>query len=183
MVCWIYICRVGNFENCKSHNQLLICQGIKNGILFYNDEAKLQGIGFFRFQHPGSFFRLWNGVTSDMFLLNHFITTASFTASSNFGGNTWPGFQVRYTFSGNDLGISLMYLCRSLHQSIIYRLWFGIVVSDPTWWFTRIFTSGNDFHENDHLYINNGHGGFKDIHLRSHHAYQSVFNGRWCCWY
>jgi hypothetical protein len=34
----IYICRLGNFEKFKSKNQLLICQGIKNGIPTYKDE-------------------------------------------------------------------------------------------------------------------------------------------------
>ena len=36
----IYICRLGNFEKFKSKNQLLICQGIKNGVPYYKEEAE-----------------------------------------------------------------------------------------------------------------------------------------------
>ena len=53
----IYICRVGNYETLHSHNQFLICQGIdKNGVPYYEDEAKEYGLDFSGFSTQAVFF-------------------------------------------------------------------------------------------------------------------------------
>ena len=43
----LYVCRVGKYEVLKSNNQFLICKGIdKNGVPYYQDEAKQLGLNF-----------------------------------------------------------------------------------------------------------------------------------------
>jgi len=52
----IYICRVGNYKILKSHNQLLICQGIdKDGVPYYKDEAHEYGLDFSGFSTQAVF--------------------------------------------------------------------------------------------------------------------------------
>ena len=43
----IYICRLGSFEKFNNVNQLLVCQGIFNGIPIYQNEAEKYGLNFF----------------------------------------------------------------------------------------------------------------------------------------
>lgn len=158
----IYVCRVGNFEKLQSHNQLLICQGIKNGIPFYNDEAKSYGLDFSGFSTQAAFFDYDMDGDLDMFLLNHSLHyNSTFTARSNFEGTHDPlsGDILFRNDGGHFTDVSAE---AGINQSSIgYGL--GIVVSDLNLDGYPDIYIGNDFHENDYLYINNGHGGFKDM--------------------
>ena len=63
-----------------------------------------------------------------------------------------------------------------INSSIIgYGL--GIAVSDINLDGWPDLYIGNDFHENDYLYINQKNGTFKDELQYRIHAYQSVLNG------
>ena len=62
-------------------------------------------------------------------------------------------------------------------NSSINRLWIGIVVSDINLDGYPDIYIGNDFHENDYLYINQRNGTFRD-ELKTDDAQQSVFDGR-----
>ena len=53
----IYVCRVGRYEVLNSHNQFLMCKGIdKNGVPYYDDEAKQLGTDFSGFSTQAGFF-------------------------------------------------------------------------------------------------------------------------------
>ena len=67
----IYVCRVGKYEILHSKNQLLINQGIKNGIPTFIDKAKEYGLDFSGFSTQAAFFVYDNDGDIDMFLLNH----------------------------------------------------------------------------------------------------------------
>lgn len=67
----IYLCRLGNFEKFHSKNLLLVCQGIKNGIPQYKDEAANYGLDFSGFSTQMNFFDFDLDGDLDAFLLNH----------------------------------------------------------------------------------------------------------------
>jgi hypothetical protein len=159
----LYICRVGNYETLHSHNQLLICKGIdKNGVPFYKDESHEYGLDFSGFSTQAVFFDYDGDGDLDMYLLNHTIhqngtfgNRAKLLATKsplsgdrifrNNGNNT-------FTEVTNETGI---------HSSVLgYGL--GVCVSDINLDGWPDIYVGNDFHENDYLYINQHNGTFKD---------------------
>jgi hypothetical protein len=83
----IYICRVGHFDLLNGKNQLLICKGIRNGIPYYEDEAKQYGLDFSGFSTQAAFFDYDGDGDLDMFLLNHAVNhEARYAPRANFLG-------------------------------------------------------------------------------------------------
>ncbi len=168
----IYICRVGNFEFLKSKNQLLICKGInKNGVPFYKDEANEYGLDFSGFSTQAVFFDYDMDGDLDMFLLNHSVhQNGTFAARSIFLGTYNPVSGDR--LFRNDFDSSARGVIRkraftdvtkesAINSSAIsYGL--GIAVSDIDLDGWLDIYVGNDFHENDYLYINQHNGAFKE---------------------
>ena len=158
----IYICRVGHYETLRSRNQLLICQGIdKNGIPFYKDEAKEYGIDFSGFSTQAAFLDYDMDGDLDMFLLNHSLRyNSTFAPRSSYEG-TSDSLSGDYLFRNDGYHYTDVSKEAGISQSVIgYGL--GIAVSDINLdGFPDIYI-GNDFHENDYLYINNKKGGFTD---------------------
>ncbi|MES1226505.1 MAG: VCBS repeat-containing protein, partial [Bacteroidota bacterium] len=159
----IYVCRVGNHETLHSHNQLLICKGIdKNGVPYYEDEAHQYGLDFSGFSTQAVFFDYDMDGDLDMYLLNH-----SIHQNGNFGIRD----QKLKTFnplSGdhlyrNDGGNKFTDVTQEagIHSSVIgYGL--GVAASDIDLDGYPDLYIGNDFHENDYMYINQRNGTFKD---------------------
>ena len=165
----IYVCRVGNYKVLKGKNQLLVCKGIKEGIPVYEDKAADYGLDFSGFSTQAAFFDYDLDGDLDLFLLNHsvnhdgnyaprsnFINTYDTLAGQKFYRNdliTNNGQSKRYfTDITNQVGIS--------GSKIGYGL--GVVVSDINMDGWPDFYVGNDFHENDYLYINQKNETFKD---------------------
>ncbi len=166
----IYVCRVGNFKILKGKNQLLVCKGInKGGVPFYKDEAADYGLDFSGFSTQAAFFDYDLDGDLDVFLLNHsvnhdgnyaprinFVNTYDSLAGQKFYRNDRViknGQQKTYfTDVTKETGIN--------GSRIGYGL--GVVVSDVNMDGWPDFYVGNDFHENDYLYINQKNGTFKD---------------------
>jgi len=159
----IYICRVGNYETLHSHNELLICQGIdKNGVPYYKDEAKEYGLDFSGFSTQAVFFDYDGDGDLDMYLMNHTIHQ-----NGTFGirekllatKNPFSGDRM-YRNNGNNTFTDVTEQS-GIHSSVLgYGL--GICVSDINLDGWPDIYVGNDFHENDYLYINQKNGTFKD---------------------
>lgn len=159
----IYICRVGNFKVLKSHNQLLICQGIdKNGVPFYKDEAHKYGLDFSGFSTQAAFFDYDNDGDLDMYLLDHSIHENGTYGPRNemlAKKNPLSGDHL-YKNNGNGTFTDVTDET-GIHSSVIgYGL--GIGVSDINLDGYPDVYVGNDFHENDYLYINQHNGTFRD---------------------
>ncbi len=159
----IYICRVGKYEVLNSKNQFLICTGIdKNGVPHYKDEAAQMGLDFSGFSTQVAFFDYDGDGDLDMYLLNHSIhqngtfgprkqmlATASAVSGDHLYRNDGNG---KFTDVTKEAGIN---------SSVIgYGL--GICVADINMDGRPDLYIGNDFHEDDYLYINQGNGTFKD---------------------
>ena len=158
----IYVCQVGNYEILHSKNQLLINQGIdKNGTPTFVDKAHQYGLDFSGFSTQAAFFDYDNDGDLDMFLLNHSVhENGTFHPRKDFAGtyNELSGDRI-YKNEGNvftdvtkQTGIN--------STAIGYGL--GIAIADINLdGFPDIYI-GNDFHENDYMYINQHNGTFKE---------------------
>ena len=179
----IYVCRVGNYGPLKSHNQFLICTGIdKNGVPIYKDEATEMGLDFSGFSTQAAFLDYDMDGDLDMFLLNHSVhENGTFHPRSDFLGTYHPLSGDRlYRNEGNSPSTSGNYSspptggggreravfsdvtkqCGINSSAIGYGL--GIAVADINLDGYPDIYVGNDFHENDYLYINQHNGTFKE---------------------
>lgn len=158
----IYVCRVGKFETLHGKNQLLICTGIdKNGVPSYIDKAAEYGLDFSGFSTQAAFFDYDNDGDLDMFLLNHSVhQNGTFgdrkmflgTYSNITGDRLYRNDGGRFTDVTKQCGIN--------SSAIGYGL--GISIADIDLDGYPDLYIGNDFHENDYLYINQKNGTFKD---------------------
>ncbi len=158
----IYVCKVGQYEALKGKNELLICTGISaGGIPQYVDRAAEYGLDFSGFSTQSAFFDYDLDGDLDMFLLNHSVHhNGTFGPRNQFLGtyHTLSGDRMfrndgaRFTEVTRETGIN--------SSAIGYGL--GIAISDINLdGYPDIFI-GNDFHENDYLYINQGNGTFSE---------------------
>lgn len=167
----IYICKVGHYKVLNSRNQLLVCKGIsKDGIPYYEDEAALYGLDFAGFSTQAVFFDYDGDGDLDMFLLNHSVNhDGNYAPRSNFI-NTFDSlagqklYRNDIVFDNNKVPHGKFTdVTRESHingSKIGYGL--GVAVSDINLDGWPDFYVGNDFHENDYLYINQKNGTFED---------------------
>lgn len=158
----IYVCKVGHYEILKGKNQLLICQGIdKNGIPVYSDKAKDYGLDFSGFSTQAAFFDYDQDGDLDMYLMNHSVHHNGYyserklfvdTHDSLSGDRLYRNEGNFFADVTNEAGIS--------NSAIGYGL--GIAISDINHDGYADIYIGNDFHENDYLYINQKNGRYKD---------------------
>ncbi|MDF2190733.1 VCBS repeat-containing protein [Paraflavitalea sp. CAU 1676] len=157
----IYICRVGNYETLQSHNQLLICQKIENGIPQYKDQAKEYGLDFSGFSTQATFFDYDLDGDLDMYLLNHSLRyNSTFAPRPSYAGTyeTLTGDRMFRNDNGHFTNVTRE---AGINSSIIgYGL--GVAVADINLDGWPDLYIGNDFHENDYLYINQHNGTFRD---------------------
>jgi hypothetical protein len=159
----IYICKVGEYESLRSKNQLLVCKGINNGVPFYTDEAAAWGIDFSGFSTQAAFFDYDMDGDLDMFLLNHAVhQNGTFAPRQDFTGTYSPLSGDRlYRNNGSNHFEDVTKASTINSSAISYGL--GIAVADINLDGWPDLYIGNDFHENDYLYINQHNGTFKDI--------------------
>jgi hypothetical protein len=158
----IYVCKVGNFETLRGKNELLVCQKINdNGTPVYIDKAKEYGLDFSGFSTQAAFLDYDMDGDLDMFLLNHSVhQNGTFGERKNFLGTYHPlsGDRIyrndgkRFTDVTKSSGIN--------SSAIGYGL--GLAVADINLDGYADLYVGNDFHENDYLYINQKDATFKD---------------------
>jgi hypothetical protein len=167
----IYVCRVSQFKILTGKNQLLVCKGInENGIPYYEEQAAAYGLDFSGFSTHAAFFDYDLDGDLDLFLLNHsvnhdgnyaprenFINTMDSLAGHRMFRNDSKvlpdgGFVPAFTDMTKESGIN--------SSRIGYGL--GIAVSDINLDGLPDIYIGNDFHENDYLYINQGDGTFSE---------------------
>ncbi len=157
----IYICRVGNYETLHSHNQLLICTGIKNGIPQYEERAKEYGLDFSGFSTQAVFFDYDLDGDLDMYLLNHSLRYNSTFAPRDSYRNTYDSLSGDRLYR-NDNGHFTDVTRESGINSTVIGYGLGVAVADINLDGYPDIYVGNDFHENDYLYINQRNGTFKD---------------------
>jgi hypothetical protein len=156
----IYVCKVGNYKDLKAHNLLYLNTG---GTTFVESSATY-GLDFSGLSTQASFFDYDNDGDMDMYLLNHAVHTPRSY------GNIRNRF-VQDPVSGDRLYENKLDENRSEFEDVtessgIYSSALGyglaLLTSDiNNDGFIDIYV-GNDFHENDYLYINQGDKTFKE---------------------
>lgn len=158
----IYICKASGYRNLNGKNLLYVNQGIdQNGVPTFEEQAKKYGLDFSGLSTQSSFFDYDKDGDLDMFLLNH-----SVHPNLNYGkGNQRSVYD---SISGDRLytNVNGKFLDTSKAAGIYqgkngYGL--GLSISDlNNDGYPDVYV-GNDFFENDYLYINQKDGTFKEI--------------------
>lgn len=158
----IYVCKVSNYLGMQGKNLLFVNQGInEEGIPIFSEEASSYGLDFRGLSTQAAFFDYDLDGDLDMYLLNH-----SVHPNRTYGKGSQRS--ERDSISGdrlyrNDDGI---YKDVSIEAGIFqgkigYGLGLGISdINDDG--YPDIYI-GNDFFENDYLYINQRDGTFKEL--------------------
>ncbi len=179
----IYVSKVGNYKNLKGKNELLICTGFtKDSVPQFEDKANEYGLDISAFGTQAAFIDYDLDGDLDMFLLNHSVNHDGNYAPRKLFENTYDSL-VGHKFFRNDLvkleggktKSKFIEITKSVginSSKIGYGL--GIVVSDINNDGYPDLYIGNDFHENDYLYINQKNGTFKD-ELTSQIKHTSMF--------
>ena len=158
----IYVCRVGNYKTLHSKNQLLICEGLdKNGVPYYKDEAKEYGLDFSGFSTQALFVDYDMDGDLDMFLLNHAVhQNGTFAPRNNFLG-TYSVLSGDRMFRNDGNTFTDVTRETDINSSAI-SFGLGVVAADINLDGWPDLYVGNDFHENDYLYINQRNGKFSE---------------------
>ncbi|MCB0376193.1 MAG: VCBS repeat-containing protein, partial [Sinomicrobium sp.] len=157
----LYVCKVGSYDRIKGKNRLYINQGTQNGIPVFKEDAHRYGLDIQAFSNQAVFFDYDLDADLDMFLLNH-----SVHPNSNYGnGNkreeidTLSGDKLFENKNGSFTDVSSE--AGIFQGKTGYGL--GVSVSDiNNDGYPDIYV-GNDFFENDYLYINQKNKTFKEI--------------------
>ncbi len=158
----IYLCQVGAYRKLDNNNKLFICTGFDSlGIPQYEESAKAYGLDFKGFSTHAGFLDYDLDGDLDMYLLNHSVhQNGTFGPRKRFL-NTIHATSGDKLFQNNDGYFKDVTESAGIQSSVIgygLGLAFGDVNLDG---YPDIYV-GNDFHENDYLYINQKDGTFKE---------------------
>ncbi len=157
----IYVCQVSNYRSLKGHNQLYINQGTENGIPTFKEDAKKYGLDFQGFGTQASFFDYDLDGDLDCYLLNHSLhQNGTFGRRKTFvESHPTAGDRLYKNENGNFIDVTAE---AGIFSTVIgYGL--GITTGDINLDGYPDIYIGNDFHENDYLYINQQNGTFKEV--------------------
>ncbi len=159
----IYVSYVGDYLIFKGKNQLFINEGIdKWGVPRFVDRAKEYGLDLVGFSTQASFFDCDNDGDLDMFMLNHSLhQNGTYGKVSTLRFQTHPTAGDKLLKNENGKFVDVTRESGIYSSALGYGL--GIVVSDVNLDGWPDIYVGNDFHENDYLYINQKNGKFKEL--------------------
>ncbi len=158
----IYVNQVGDFESMKGHNLLYVCKEItQEGIPIYEERSEEYGLDLKVFGTQALFFDFDLDGDLDMFQLNHSVhQNGTFGRRSAFEGVIHPKAGDKL-FQNNKGKFEEITSTAGIHSTALgYGL--GLGVGDVNLDGYPDLYIGNDFHENDYLYINQQNGTFED---------------------
>ncbi len=175
----LYVGQLGDYQGITGRNQLFICQSVDNGVPRYRDEAAAYGLDLSGFSTQALFFDYDLDGDLDLFQLNHTLhQNGTFGPRKNFEGKIHPlagdkllrndgppqpprlGGEAARPHTGG--GFTDVTQAAGIHSTVIgYGL--GVVAGDVNNDGWPDLYIGNDFHENDYLYLNQGDGTFRDV--------------------
>lgn len=157
----IYVSTVSDYKNLEGHNRLYI----NNGDLTFTETSKETGLDFVGFGTQASFFDYDNDGDLDVYLLNHSIHTPRNYGRANkrFEKDLKSGDRMYENLlnEGNFEFVEVTEKSGIYSSSLGYGLAISTIDVDQDG-YTDIYV-GNDFHENDYLYLNNGDKTFSEV--------------------
>lgn len=158
----IYICKVAGHQNLKGHNLLYVNQGAnENGIPSFKEQSKDYGLDFSGYSTQAAFFDYDLDGDLDMFLLNHSIYPNRNYGLGNLRQKHHPQFGDILFENKNGTFNDVSQEAGIFQGRIGYGL--GLSISDiNNDGYADIYV-GNDFFENDYLYLNQKNGSFKEV--------------------
>ena len=160
----IYVCAVSKKHGLTGRNLLYINNGASANGLTFTESAEQYGLAFSGYSTQAAFFDYDHDGDLDCFLLNQsdhphqYIVDTSFRKKfdANAGDflfrNELNTAAKRFTDVSKQAGISQSFLGFGL----------GLAIADLNNDGWEDIYVGNDFHENDYYYVNNGNGTFSD---------------------
>lgn len=176
----IYVCKVGKYRSIQGHNLLYVNQGTShNEVPTFKEEAEKFGLNIVSFSTQAVFFDYDLDHDLDMFLLNHSVhpNRAFGKGVKRLNFDSLSGDKLYENHEGKFMDISKQ---AGIYQGTIgYGL--GVSISDLTNDGYPDIYVGNDFFENDYLYIHQKDGTFQDIiandtHNMGHTTHYSMGN-------
>lgn len=157
----IYVCEVGDYKSLHGRNQLFI----NNHDLTFTESAASYGLDFVSFSTQAAWLDYDHDGDLDIYLLCHSVHSTDTYRDTSIRHviDTMKGDRLMRNDGGHFHNVSQS--AGILSSPIGYGL--GVAVADVNndgW--TDILV-GNDFHENDYLYLNNQQGGFTQSQYRS----------------
>lgn len=165
----IYVCSVVGLLGFDGHNELFINQG--DGT--FREESEAYGLDFDTYSSSAAFFDYDQDGDLDMYLLNHAVHT------QDSYGNSSLRYERNYSSGDrllrNDSGVFTDVSEEAGIFGGVNGYGLGLCTADFNRdGFTDIFI-GNDFHEDDYFYLNQGDGTFKEC-LREYFGHTSRFS-------
>ncbi|MCB0487966.1 MAG: VCBS repeat-containing protein [Cyclobacteriaceae bacterium] len=165
----IYVCAVVGLKNLRGHNELYI----NNGDNTFSERSEEFGLDFDSYSSSAAFLDFDLDGDLDMYLLNHAVHT-----SESFGNvelRNKRSYETGDKLLRNDNGKFVDISEAAGIYGGINGYGLGIAVSDFNMDGYPDIYVGNDFHEDDYYYINNGDGTFSEKG-RSAFTYTSRFS-------
>jgi enediyne biosynthesis protein E4 len=157
----IYVSQIGDFGIIKGRNQLYVCARIDNGVPVFEEQAVQYGLDLVGFGTQASFCDYDMDGDLDMFQLNHSVhENGTYLERSVFENTTHPTAGDKLMRNDDGKFVDVTQAAGVLATAVGYGL--GIATSDVNLDGWPDIYIGNDFHENDYLYINQKNGTFKE---------------------
>ena len=165
----IYVCAVIGLKNLRGHNELFI----NNGDNTFTEKASEYGLDFESFSSSASFLDYDLDGDLDIYLLNHAVHTPESFGSANLRNTR--SYETGDKLLRND-GNKFVDVSEEANiYGGVNGYGLGVAISDFNLDGYPDIYVGNDFHEDDYFYLNNGDGTFSD-QLRSAFNYTSRFS-------
>ena len=165
----IYVCAVVGINGFNGHNELYI----NNGDATFTESASKYGLDFDSYSSSAAFLDYDQDGDLDMYLLNHAVHTQESYGKSEIRKkrNYQTGDKLLRNDNGKFVDVS--------EEAGIYGgvngYGLGVSISDFNQDGRPDIYVGNDFHEDDYYYLNNGDGTFKES-LRQYFGHTSRFS-------
>lgn len=157
----LYVSQVGDYKSIKGRNRLLVCQKIEQGVPVFADLAAQYGLDLVGFGTQAAFFDADCDGDLDFFQLNHSLhQNGTFGPKKQFEGTFHPLSGDRF-FENRD-GKFIETTQTSGIQSTVIGYGLGIAMGDLNFDGWPDLYIGNDFHENDYLYLSQKNGTFRE---------------------
>ena len=156
----IYVCKVGDYKGLKATNELYI----NNGDNTFTEEAKKYGLDFSGFSTQASFFDYDQDGDMDLYLLNHSVHSTYSYGNSKLREKS-DALAGDILFENTSINGAIQFVDVTKKAGIYNSaLGYGLAIatSDVNNDGLMDIYVGNDFHENDYLYINNGDKTFTE---------------------